>query len=210
MKAQNVSSWRSVAKWTTPLALCLASFGCSVTPMGMAMHLAGEAVNDVDAREKAKQCVGVTVPEADAKLGAPIDVLADVHSTRTWRSYSVPMDPLKSSRYVAEVNNGRVIALSKVQRYSDAAVYAATLAVLTPKVKGKTSAQCQSNLEMGPPLLTVRSQKTGRLIQLYDARMVKELQAPHYCILRFSRANSCEEIDLVKAYRADGRDPTAR
>lgn len=174
------------------------------------MHLAGEAVNDVDASEKAKQYVGAPVSAADAKLGAPIDVLSDTHSKRTWRTYSVPMDPLNSSRYVVEVAGGKIVAVSKVQRYSDPAVYAATLAVLSPKVKGNSPAVCEANLGMGPPLLTVRSQNTGQLIQLYDARMVKELESPHYCVLRFSPAKVCEQIDLVKAYSAAGGDPTTR
>ena len=92
----------------------------------------------------------------------------------------------------------------KVQRYSDPVAYAATLAVLSPKVMGKSPAACEAKLGMGAPLLTVRSKNTSQVIQLYDARAVKELQSPHYCVLRFSPANVCEQIDLVKAYGTDG------
>jgi len=42
------------------------------------------------------------------------------------------------------------------------------------------------------------------MIQLYDARVVKELESPHYCVLRFGSAKVCEKIDLVKAYTSGG------
>ena len=210
MRFDRCKSWGRAVVCVAPLVCVVMNLGCSATPVGMAMHLAGEAVNDVDAKERAKQYVGAPVSEADAKLGTPVDVLSDTHSTRMWRTYSVPMDPLKNSRYVIEVHNGKIIALYKVQRYSDPVAYAATLAVLKPKVMGKSPADCEANLDMGAPRLTVRSQNTGRLIQLYDARVVKELQSPHYCVLRFSPAKVCEQIDMVKAYSPDGGDPTTQ
>jgi DNA-directed RNA polymerase beta subunit len=38
--------------------------------------------------------------------------------------------------------------------------------------------------------------------------LVKELQSPHYCVLRFGPTNRCEKVNLVKAYTASGKDLT--
>lgn len=200
MNATSVERWGKSALWVILSALGAVSIGCSATPIGFAMSMAGEAVNDVDEAQRSKEFVGQPVSQADAKLGAPVDVLSDTASTRQWRVYNVPMDPMNTSRYVLEVHKNTVLAVEKVQQYSDPVEYAATLAVLEPKVMGKSPAECEANLKMGPPLLTVRSQATGQTIRLYDARVVKELQSPHYCVLRFGSSNTCEKINLVKAY----------
>jgi hypothetical protein len=204
MKATGINSWQTNALCAMSVALSAMSLGCSATPIGLAMHVAGEAVNDVDEQQRSQELVGQPMSVADAKLGAPADVLSDTRSTRVWRLYNVPMDPMKTSRYVLEVNGDTVVAVEKVQQYSDPVEYAATLAVLEPTAMGKSPAECEANLKMGPSLLTVRSQVSGQLIQLYDARLVKELQSPHYCVLRFGAANTCERINLVKAYTATG------
>lgn len=188
-------------------ALLLGS-GCSATPVGMAVSLAGEVVDDADAAQTAKRFVGAGVSEADALLNPPVDVLSDVNSDRTWRTYRVPTDMMDASRYVAEVHRGRIIGLFKARRVSDPVEYAAVIASLAPKVTGKAPADCEASLGMGPPKLTVRSQLSGALIQLYDARVIKELQKPHYCVLRFNRANACQQVDLVVAYSPGGGDPT--
>lgn len=181
------------------LAIAWPGFGCSATPVGFAVSMAGKAVNDIDAQERSKELVGTSVANADGKLGAPVEVFSDTRGSRTWRLYNVPNDVLNTSRYLTEVEGGRVIAVSKVEQYSDPVAYAATLAVLEPKVMGKSPSECEANLGMGPSLLTVRSNNTGQTIRIYDARVVKELQSPHYCVLRFGASNTCEKINLVEA-----------
>lgn len=59
-----------------------------------------------------------------------------------------------------------------VQQYSDPVEYEAILAVLRPKVMGKSPSECEEALGMGPPMLTVRSKPTGQKIRLFDARVV--------------------------------------
>jgi hypothetical protein len=204
MSFDRFKCWGEIVVWAAVLACGLMNLGCSATPIGLAVSLAGEAVNDVDEQQRSKEFVGGPVSQADAKLGAPVDVLSDTRSSRQWRLYNVPMDPMNTSRYVLEVEGTRVLAVDKVQQYSDPVEYEGLLAVLRPKVMGKSPAECEANLKMGPPLLTVRSKATGQLIRLYDARVVKELQSPHYCVLRFGAANTCEKINLVKAYTSTG------
>ena len=208
MSFDRFKSWVRTVMCVAPLVCGAMNFGCSATPIGMAMSVAGEAVNDVDEQQRVKPFVGAPVSQATATLGAPLDVLSDTRSTRIWQIYSVPMDALNTSRYVLEVHDGKVIALDKVQQYSDPVEYEAALAVLSPKVMGKSPAECEANLKMGPSLLTVRSKATGQMIRLYDARVVEGLQSPHYCVLRFGAANTCEKINLVKVYTATKGDPT--
>jgi hypothetical protein len=205
---QNISvrARKSVA-WSL-LGAAAISAGCSATPVGMAMNIAGEAVNDVDEQEKAKQYVGAPVSEADAKLGQPVDVYTATRANREWRVYPVPMDPLNNARYVIEVKGGQILGVEKVQRTSDPVIYAGTLAVIEPKVKGKSPSGCEAGLGAGPPLLTVRSRNSGNLVQLYDARVVKEVEGPHFYVLWFDADNTCEKVDVVKGYTASGQAGT--
>ena len=69
---------------------------------------------------------------------------------------------------------------------------------------GKSPTECEVNLKMGPPLLAVRSKATGQLVQLFDARLSKDLPGLRYCVLRFGRSNTCEKVNAVKAYTATG------
>ena len=208
MKALAGRTYADRALWAALATLGSLSLGCSATPIGFAMHMAGEAINDADEQQRVKEFVGGPVSQADAKLGAPTDVLSDLRSSRVWRIYNVPADPMNTSRYVLEVAGTSVLAVDKVQQYSDPVEYEATLAVLRPKVMGKSAAECEVNLGMGPPLLAVRSKATGQTIRLYDARVVKTLQSPHYCVLRFGSSDKCEKINLVRAYTPDGRGIT--
>ena len=66
-----------------------------------------------------KSFVGQPVSQADAALGEPVEVLSDTRSTRTWRLYKVPMDAMDTARYVLEVEGTRILAVSKVQQYTD-------------------------------------------------------------------------------------------
>lgn len=177
-----------------------AALGCSALPIGMAMHIAGEVVNDVDQSEKEKEFVGLPVGAADERLGSPVDVYVDDKSKHEWRVYPVSLDPLGNSRYVLESARGKVIAFKKIQKDSDVVKYEAVMLILRPKVMGRSPAQCQAELDMGPPKLTVRSRNTGALVQLFDARMVQELQSPHYCIVWYGMAGLCDRVELVKAY----------
>ena len=210
MNTTGISGRHRIALVVALLATCVAGFGCSATPIGFAMSVAGEAVNDVDASERAKAFVGQPVSQADAALGAPAEILSDTRGTRTWRLYKVPMDAMDTARYVVEVEASRILAVSKVQQYTDLVEYEGTLALLRPKVMGKSPAECEANLKMGPPLLTVRSKATGQIVQLFDARLSKDLPGLRYCVLRFGQSNTCEKLNVVKAYTTGGKGLTGK
>ncbi len=194
------------ALYAFSMLLCAVNLGCSASPLGLAMHIAGDAVHDVDQKKRSTELVGAPVAQADTLFGAPVEVLTDTRSEREWRLYHVPADLLDTCRYVVEVKDSRILAVDKIQKHSDVVLEEGLLAVLRPKVKDKRPAECEANLKMGPALLTVRSKTTGQMIQLYDARVLKELQRPYYCILRFGPTDTCEQISLAKMYSSAADD----
>jgi hypothetical protein len=48
-------------------------------------------------------------------------------------------------------------------------------------------------------LLTIRSQATGQLAQLYDARNNQEFDKHRYCLLRYDKQGLCKRLDFVRA-----------
>lgn len=189
--------------WAACLAgslLVAAGAGCSATPIGMAMTVAGDAIDDADEQERSKQLLGKSPAAADAAFGQPLDVLSDVNSNHTWGVYPVPNDVMNNHRYVLEAAGGKIVAVDKIEIPANPIQYDAILMTLKPKVIGKTPEQCEKNLNMGAPKLTLRSRATGQIIQLYDATLLKGIESPHYCVLRFGTAELCEKVDLVKMY----------
>ena len=178
------------------LVAALAIGGCRATPIGATVGLVGFAANEVDVREKAEELMGASTEMADASLGRPMDVFRGEGPGREWRMYAVQYDALKKYRYVLEMRDGRVIAISKVDRRCDIALDMATRAILDDEVEGYTPQQCQANLEQGPPLLSVRSAATGQLVQLYDASAITEIQRPYYISLWFGPSGTCEEFKM--------------
>lgn len=185
------------------LMLLVLATGCSATPIGAAMSLVGTAVNDLDAAAKAKEFAGKSSAECDQKLGQPINVFESRQPQRQWRVYSVKGDLTNNYRYLAEMDQDKVIAFSKAQLSGDLIVDAATRANFDGKCRGKTPQACQDSVGYAPAL-TARNVKTGEVFQLYDARLSKDLQKPYYAILRFAADNACCEIRVAKATSAVG------
>lgn len=171
--------------------------GCSASPMGAAISLAGDAVNDIDVQGKSRELLGVPAAQCDQALGQPINVFRSEQPPREWRIYGVPYDVIGKYRYMAEIDGGKVIAFSKAQTSSDLAVDVATMAYFDGKCKGKSAQACQDNLGT-VPALSVRNVKTNQLVQLYDARLAKDLQKPYYGILFFGPDGLCCDIKVAQ------------
>ena len=187
----------------------LAMGGCSASPIGAAISLAGMAVNDLDVQSKSKELMGVSVAQCDQTLGTPINVFRSEQPVREWRVYSVPNDLLGKYRYLAEIAGGNVIAFSKAQTSSDIAVDIATKAYFDSKCKGKSVQACQDAVG-NPPALSVRNVKTNQLVQLYDARLVQGVQKPYYAVLFFGTDEICAEIKVAQIPASTKDNPTAR
>ena len=181
---------------TVVFLAALAVGGCRATPIGATVGLVGFAVDEVDVNEKAEELMGVSTEMADATLGSPMDVFRGERPPREWRMYAVKYDALGKYRYLVEIRDGKVIALSKVDRSCDLALDTATRAVLDDEVEGYTPEQCEANLEQGPPLLSVKSEATGQLVHIYDASVITEIQRPYYMSLWFGASGTCDEFKM--------------
>lgn len=186
------------------LAIAAAS-GCN-SPVGLAVQVVGKAVDSADAQKLGNELIGKNAAAADAKLGQPIDVWRETQGSRAWRVYPAPMDVLGNQRYVAQMAGGKVVGVALVTQ-DNSGIDLARNMMLDQKVMGKTPAECQSALGMGPPIATARSEKTGMTAQLYNAQMVQGVGSMQYCRLLFDAGGHCTECRLVDVNASAGAAP---
>lgn len=182
------------------MLLCFsAAPGCIGGGIGTAINIVGGVVDSADVKAKKKDLLGKPPSAADEMLGAREDTLNEVGGRRAWGIYPVDglTNPLNKDRYVVEVTGGTIKSLSRVEKTPDAKFDLPRIALIEKKVKGKSPSECEAALEKRP-IVTVRSQKTGRLKQLYDGRVIKIFKKPYYCILKFDENNLCEDVDFEK------------
>ena len=179
-------------------SLAAAGSGCS-TAVSIGIKLIGSAVDDADVKKHAKKLIGAELAAADELFGERTDTLRDLNSTRAWVTYPVKdFNLFGKDRYVVEVLDGKIVALTRAEKNSDPKTDILRAVLVAGKVKGKPIGECQAQLEdVGPLLLTARSDATKTLSQLYDARLIKEFGSPHYCILRFDENELCNEVEFI-------------
>lgn len=127
---------------------------------------------------------------------------------RVWAIYDVKglTNPLGKDSYVVEVTGGTIHSLSRVETTPDAKIDLPRVALIEEKVTGKPPAECQQELEQAP-IVTVRSERTGQLRQLYDGRIIKVFKKPYYCILKYDANDLCEDVDFQKVGASTRDDP---
>ena len=181
------------------LITCALVSGCNPISTGaeIGMKLVGREIDDSETKKLADQLVGKNPSAADQLLGPPEDVWRDVYSNKEWRSYHQKMDVLNRMRILVGCAFGQIINVQMMEKYGEDIDYPLEVVYLT-KAKGKSPAEVQQALGLGPPLLTVRSEKTRTLIQLYDTRVIKELSTPHDCFVRYDLNDRCNKVDLVE------------
>jgi hypothetical protein len=176
-------------------------FYCGCNPVGtvvkIGMKVVGKEVDDAETTKLGNKLIGYPPAKADQELGQPVDVWTDVYSAHEWRLYRPKLDVLDTKRTVVGVSGGRVVSVKMIERYGDDVDLPLEI-FYYEKVKGKSPQECETELKMGPPMLTVRSSKTHELLQMYDARLVKELPSPHDCLVRFNENDQCTKVDLIE------------
>lgn len=177
-------------------AVVAASSGCT-TAVSVGVKLVGSAVDRADVSNLAKKLIGNKSASADEMFGERLDTLRDLNSDRAWLVYPVELDVLGKDRYVVEVADDKIVALTRAEKNSDPKLDIPRALLMEAKVKGKPPAECEAELDLGKPLLTVRSEATGLLSQLFDARLIKELGQPHYCILRYDKDELCKDVEFI-------------
>ena len=184
--------------------LGLFSTGCSpVSAVHWGIKLVGDAVDDQKMEEIGPALLGKPPTYADAMFGQRIDVLNDVNSDRTWLVYPVEGDLLDKHRYVVEVDRRKIVAVTETEKNASPKIDIPATLILRGKVVGKSPDDCEAILGEKRLLLTVRSQTTGLLHQIYDSTLVKldGLTKPHYCQLKFD-----EHMDRFAAGRQGPRE----
>ncbi len=184
--------------------------GCSPASTGikLAVKVVGKAVATAEVQDLEEKLMGQRPAAADRQLGDRLDVVRDVSRRRYWLLYAVKLDPLNMRRYMVEVRANRITAISLVEKGGQTKVDIPRKIILKEKVKGKTPTECQAEIKMGRPLLEVRRDSDGRLVQLYDARMIKGLGGIYYCLLRYDKLDRCEELEFVSVASATKTDIT--
>ncbi|HPF39779.1 MAG TPA: hypothetical protein P5081_17725 [Phycisphaerae bacterium] len=190
---------------------CLLATGCfgdGTAGVGTAINVIGGVVDKVDVKDKEKDLLGRSPSAADQMFGAALDTQREVGGRREWRIYDVAgvTNPLDKDRYVVEVTGGRIRSLSRVETTPDIKFDLPRAALLEEKVKGKSPEECRRELEKAP-IVSVRSEKTGRLRQLYDGRVIRIFSKPYYCILKFDAQDLCEDVDFQKVGASTRKDP---
>lgn len=174
-------------------------------------NLIGGVVDDADVKEKRKDLIGEPASAADEKFGEREDTLHEVGGHRTWGIYPVKgiTNPLEKDRYIVEFEDGKVHSLSRVEKTPDAKFDIPRMVMFKERLKGKTPAECEAELEE-EPVVTVRTQKSGRLRQLYDGRLIKILDEPYFLILDFDDQERCEDVHFQDVGASTRRDPYSR
>ena len=143
---------------------------------------------------------------ADEMFGQRLDAFQEVNGTRQWWTYPVDLDVLDKYRYVVEVSDNKIVSLTKVSK-GDSKIDIPRRLILKQKVQGKRPKECQAELGLGPPLLTVRSKMTKRLVQLFDAKIFDIPGDPQYCLLRYDDQDRCEDLEFQEAEASTKKDP---
>lgn len=178
----------------------LAAIGCS--PAGMAVkigtHLVGVAIANEEVDRLSQQLLGKPPSAADDMLGQRVNTWDDLRdSRRQWITYAVKLDVLDRQRYVIECVNNRIVAVELFQK-SDSDVDIPLELVYYAKVQGKGPREAEAALGLGAPLAEGKSRTTGEMFQIYDGRLIKELQSPHNCVLHFDAAGRCTKVNMVQ------------
>jgi len=182
------------------LAMTVLACGCSpLSAVHWGVKLVGNAVDHVEVKEGEQKLIGRRPSAADEMFGKRTNTLRDVNSDREWLVYPVKLDVLNEYHYVVEVTGNRIVALSKTQKNATPELDIPETLVFKKKAVGRSPAECEAHLGIGKPLLTARSEETGRLSQLYDAQLIKikGVLKPHHLILRFDAQQKCDKVELV-------------
>ena len=214
MQSADSSSRRGPAGGVILSGIVLLAFiagGCRAVPSSLAMLIVGDVVNDVDVRDRRSKLIGRPVAAADSMFGPRVETLVDVHRKGvSLIFYPVELDLLNSSRYIVELENGKIVVIAKAKKNIDGLEDVIHGENLKRKLIGKTPAQCSVDGELGKPLRTLRSREKGQLLRLYDARHWSDFLGARYCMLRFNSSDRCEGVTLIGVSATTKKDPVRR
>ena len=207
-------SWRvpaGTAIFSVVAFLALAAAGCRAHPISLATMIAGDAINDADVKDRRGLLMGKPETAADSMFGSRLETLVDVDRQGvSMIFYPVQVDPLKTSRYIVEVENGAIVVFAKTKQNIDGVEDIIHNASLETKLIGKAPAQCSQEGNLGAPLRTLRSREKGQLLRVYDIRHWTDFMGARYCVLRFDGSDRCQSVTLIGVSASTKEDPIRR
>ncbi len=191
------ASVRVILHWALIGGLVAVLAGCRAHPASLAITLVGDAINDSDVQSRSPELIGRPPAAADTMFGPRLDSLRTLDGTKTLAVYPVRGDALSKSRWVVEIENQRITALSKALRQADGAEDVIKEALLQEKLIGRSPEQFRAEPGFDQPVLTASRESTYTLVRLYDVRNWTNLRGARYCVLEFDPQNRCREVRLV-------------
>ena len=107
-----------IASLSAGLMLAAASAGCRALPVSYAMMVVGDAVSDIDVKNRQEDLVGKTATAADGMFGQRLATLVDPRRDRRLIVYPVKGDLLDKKRFVVELVEDRIVTLSKTTQHA--------------------------------------------------------------------------------------------
>ncbi len=195
------------ASLSAVLMLAAASAGCRALPASYAIMVVGDVVSDIDVKNRQEDLVGKTATAADGMFGQRLSTLVDPRRDRRLIVYSVKGDLLGQKRFVVELVEDRIVALSKTSENIDGAEDIIKAAALRDKLLKRTPSECQRAGDFGRPAVVLRDQNTWNLVHVYDVRNITNLRGARYCVLKFDADNRCQDVKLVGVAASTKDDP---
>jgi len=194
--------WRCVRP-VAAIVLVMTANGC-VTAAMMGVKVVGTAAHGADVDARTKELLGQPVSAADTAFGKRMNTFEETRSGRAMMTYPVKGDVLDQYRWVVEVENGKIMALAKLQKDPDGGSSIIKKAMLKGKVIDKTPSQIHEDSHFEKLMLVLRNRATGNLVRVYDVRGMTDLLGARYCVLGFDRSDRCTEIRLVGVPASQG------
>ena len=180
------------------LVLGCASCGCRAHPASLGLMLVGDVVADADLGDREAELMGKPPSAADEMFGERTDTfiyLSDESRQVLW--YAADADLLSVDRYLVEVSDEEIVALTKTKENIDGAEDVIRALGLRSKLIGKPPAECQQEGDLGQPVEKYRSENKNDRVFVYDVRNFTNLRGARYCLLRFDSSDKCCDVKLV-------------
>ena len=185
--------------------------GCRAHPVSLATLIAGDAINDADVKDRRSKLMGQDEATADSMFGQRLETLVDVDRRGvSIIFYPVKNDLFKKSRYIVELEDGKIVMFAKTKQDIDGVEDLIHDANLERKLVGKKPKECSKDGDLGAPLRTFRSKEKGQLLRVYDIRHWTDFMGARYCVLRFDAHDRCQDVTLMGVSATTKKDPIRR
>jgi hypothetical protein len=193
------SPFGRITRFSAVFTLSVLAAGCSPysTIAKIGMKVVGETVSDADVSQKSQELLGQPVVRADTALGQRIRTLEELRTRRQMIMYPVKDDLLNMFRWAVETENGRIVALAKLQNDPDGGKDIAEKLVLKEIVGGKTPEQIQTHDWFKNLVLVLRDGSSGNLVRVYDTSLIPSFMGAKYCVLEFDGSDRCQSVRIV-------------